>query len=233
MPVRDRQRFHAVLVLRLQPEPGAARRQHLQSRRGGEEIGHQGRGGQHVLEVVEQKQNLALAEIVRQRPHQILPGLLSQPERRSGGRWDKVRVRQAGEIDGERAIGERLQRLRRNPQSQPRLANPAGAGEGHQANIGPQQKRPDFLHFPLPAQKRRRRRGQVVGKRVWRVERREIRTQGRMAELENLFGLQDVTQAVLAQRLQGRGIWQGIARQFSDGAAEQNLLAVGRVEETR
>ena len=54
-----------------------------------------------------------------------------------------------------------------------------------------------------------------------------------MTELEHLFRLQNVAQAILAERLQRDRLGQRLAGESGNGAAEQNLLAVGRVEETR
>ena len=63
-------------------------------------------------------------EILRQGLLETLPGLLAQSEGRGGGGGDQVRIGQPGEIDQEHSIGERLERLRRSPHPQPRLANP-------------------------------------------------------------------------------------------------------------
>src|SRR5215207_4957948 len=54
-----------------------------------------------------------------------------------------------------------------------------------------------------------------------------------MTELEDLLRLQDVAQAVLTQRLESHRLGQCVARKSGDGVAEQNLLTVGRVEQTR
>ncbi len=176
---------------------------------------------------------LPLAKIVSQRLRQGLPGLLPQPERRRGRRWNQIRIGQPGEIDHECAIRERLERLRGDPCAQPRLADPTRPGEGHQPNSGPEQERNRLLHLPLPPQERGRVRRQVVRQMAGCVERREVSSQRWMAELKDLLWLQDVAQAKLAQRLQGDTLGQCVPGQSGDGAAEQNLLTMGRVEETR
>ena len=76
-------------------------------------------------------------------------------------------------------------------------------------------------------------RREVMRQMAGCVERWEVCSQRWMTELKNLLRLQDVAQAILAQRLQGDTLGQCVAGESGDSAAEQNLLAVGRVDETR
>src|SRR5687768_6749428 len=72
-----------------------------------------------------------------------------------------------------------------------------------------------------------------MGQMSGRVERWEVLPQLCVTELENLFRLQDVAQTILAQRLQGGSLGQFLTGESSDGAAEQILLAVRRVDGAR
>src|SRR4051794_9095710 len=52
-----------------------------------------------------------------------------------------------------------------------------------------------------------------------------------MAELKDLLHLQDVTQAKLAERLETRSLRQFLMHQPGHGVTDEDLAAVGRVEQ--
>jgi hypothetical protein len=123
-------------VLGLQAEAGAAGRQHFQSRRGSKQIGHQCGRREEVLKVVEQEQNATIPKVV---PQDICYGsarLFAQPQGCGSGRRDQVWIGLTGKIDHKCAVGEGIQRFRRNSHPQPRLADSTGAGKGRQSHIG-------------------------------------------------------------------------------------------------
>jgi hypothetical protein len=84
--------------------------------------------------------------------------------------------------DEEHTVRERLIQRGRRGQRQPRLADPAGAGQRHQPDLRPAQRGADLLQVVVPADQRRQRHRQPA-RRAQALQRRELAppAQGRPA----------------------------------------------------
>jgi len=133
-------------------------RQAIQARAGGQEVGHQRRGVQHLLEVIEQQQEVPVPQRVLEAIRQGLPADLVQLERVGDGRRHEVGIADGREVHEGGAVGEVAAPRRRQFHSQARLADAAGADEGEQSpgGIAEQCRQPRQLGI---ATEQRRGRG--------------------------------------------------------------------------
>jgi len=150
-------------VLPCQVQRRAARHQELQARTRREQTGQVCRRRQHLLEVVEHQQQLSIAQLARQ---PLRDGLRSaattDAQFARDGRGDEQRVANRRQIDEHDAVGEAVLDGPRQLDRQARFADPAGAGQGEQADLfveqplgglservfPPDQRRRLFLHQP-------------------------------------------------------------------------------------
>ena len=144
------ERRHRVLALRANPERRAARHEHLQTRRGRDELGDLRRRRQHVLEVVEHEQGALVAE------------LAGEALRVGVGRAELLGKRS----EHETGIGERLQldehgsarevacRRGGSSERQPRLTGAARPRERDEADLGVGEQCLHRLELGVPADER-------------------------------------------------------------------------------
>ena len=107
---------------------------------------------------------------------------------------------------------------RRRPDGQAGFADPARAGQGQQAHIGPAQA---FLHRRqrlLAADQRRRRKREIVLRLGERAQRWKAGRQIRRHHLEDALRLAKVAEAMDAQALQLRVGRQELAHQIGRDA---------------
>ncbi len=143
----DGQRRHRVAVLT----------QHVHRLPAGGQHGHPGRvaqqqadevgaGADQVLTGIEDEQELTTLQVVHDRIR-LAPGiLLRQPEAARDGVRQQAGIVQAAQLGQERAIGEPAAGTGGGPQREPRLADTAGAGHGHQ----PGRDQQPVQHGQLP-----------------------------------------------------------------------------------
>ena len=99
-----------------------------------EERGHQRRCRQQPLEVVQHQEETLVAEhAALRRAARHLPFAHAQHRAHRGS--DQGGVVQRAQIDEPDAIGEVLQQIGGHLQGQPRLAHPAGTGDGQQPDL--------------------------------------------------------------------------------------------------
>ena len=234
---RQRQRRHRQLLLAPQPQPGPAGDEDRQAGRGGEQLGDDRGGLEHVLEVVEHQQQPPLPQVVdhgvAQRPLALLP----HPQRRRDGRGHEGRVGQRRQVDEPDPVGEGVEQLGRRLQRQARLADAARPGQRQQP--GPragsvrsraeQRRRPRQLVSPT---EERRRLGREVGQStVERVERREGGGQAGGDQLGDALRPVEVPEAVLAEVQESHPLRQVVAGQLRRRQREEHLPAVPGVEQ--
>jgi hypothetical protein len=110
-----------------------ARRQHLKCGTGALQYGNERCGGdQEVLAVIEQQQGLSGV----QDPSQLISDRLARhrgkPEGCRHGCGDKHGVGERGQINPDHSVGEGARHLVGKRESEPRLADTAGTGQGQQ-----------------------------------------------------------------------------------------------------
>ncbi len=177
-------RWHRILDLSLHAQERAARDEERQVGTCGEEGRELGRRLDHLLQVVEQEEQLALAD--------VLGKPVLGAERLRDGLRDECGVAQGGEPGPEDASlvrgNERSCRLERKPG----LAGTSGTGQRDQAGSALDSLE-DLRELTLPADEGARRARQV------RVRDGLERREGARAELEDRDRSLDVLQTVLAK----------------------------------
>ena len=193
---RRRQARHRVLLLARYVEGGSTRDDHLQLARRPEELSDQRRGLDHLLEIVEDEQDLAGADPAGQAVADRDGAVLDESQDRGDRRSDEGRLANRFEGDEVDAVGEALGDRRRELEGQAGLAGAARAGQGEQA--GRAQHRAGLLELGGPADERGDLGRQVVRPAVERADRARII--GQALDLEDCQPLgAEVLQAVFAQ----------------------------------
>ena len=91
-------------------------------------------GGNQVLAIVEDQEDLPIADVVRERFADGPVRSLSNVEHRCHGLSQQARMYEGGQIDNPDAVGKTIEHVRGQFQRQARLAAPARAGERQQAS---------------------------------------------------------------------------------------------------
>ena len=166
--IRHAQARHAVHVLAIEAERFATRRQHREVRAGTQQFGHDGRGSEQMLVVVQHQQQAAVAQGVLERIERRALLRLAHLQHGGDSRRHERRVEQRRQRNKVDAVGEIGQQLAGRGHAQARLADAAGAGEGQQARIGPAQPRHDRIEVRRAADQVIHARRKVGGGRVVR-----------------------------------------------------------------
>jgi hypothetical protein len=95
---------------------------------------------------------------------------LEQTKGLSDGGDDESRVPNSHERDEPDAVRIFVSYVGRNPEREPRLSDAPWAGQGHQADIVPQQELADSSRLPLASDKRR--------ERIWKRDKVVVRLTG-------------------------------------------------------
>ena len=218
-------RFDRELLLAICAEGRAAADDHLQVGPGLEQRRRESRsGGEQLLEVVQDQQQLLVAEMLDQ-PVQRQPvadQLQIQGLGDHGG--NEIRIPYRRQRDEIHAVGKLVERLRRNLEAQPRLADAAGAGQRQQA-LAFQQL------FGLQdrvgaADEAGQLGGQVVGRPVERAQGRELIRHAGHDQLEEAFSPCQVAQAMGAQVPQRELVWQAFHDQRFGALGNEDLAPV-------
>ena len=128
-------RRDAELLLPGQVQHRAARDDDPQPRRSGEQLGDERRGAHDLLEVVEDQQQLALAEVLLHPLLEVAIGRLPDAQGGGDGRGGRGAVASILEGDEEGAVGEIGQEALREREPEACLARAARAGERDQASL--------------------------------------------------------------------------------------------------
>ena len=124
-------------------ERGAAGYEHLELWAGGHQLAEGRGGGHHLLEVIEDEQQLPVAQGILEGLQERPPAQLVEAEGLADGRQDEAGVLDGGQRDKADAVAEVVAQGRCHLQGQAGLADAAGAGEGEQADLLAQQLLPD------------------------------------------------------------------------------------------
>ncbi len=93
-------------VLAIDRDHHPARDEHLQSRSRLEQRGDQGRGPHHLLEVIQDEQQLLVAEIALQRDEERLATQIGLPKRLGDSAGHQVRIANWSQVDEDGPVGE-------------------------------------------------------------------------------------------------------------------------------
>ena len=223
---RQRQGWYGHELLAAHPERLAAGHEQLQPRAVGEELDERRAGDRDLLEVVEDDEELLGAELAAELIERRTLRGIGQPE--CGGDLGEhgVGVRRGDEVDEVDAVREPVDLVGGGPDRKPCLAGPTGPGERDETDAGVVQARPDRPQLGIAADEGGRLRRQVVRPEVEGRERRKLRSQCGMAELEQVLGAAQVLQAVLAQVAQGDARGKLPADERRGRLGQQDLSAV-------
>ena len=178
------QRRHRVVDLAADPQQLPARHQEAEIRARLDQRAEHRRGFHHLLEVVQQQEQLTFANMLGQ--------AVLGAQRLGDGLGDEGRVAQGGQTDPEDAAPKLRHQLCRRFDCESCLPRTARAGQRHQSRTVLQQL--DHLcHLPLAAHKRRRWPRQV------RIRNRLQRWKPLLTQLEDPHRLREVLQPVLAE----------------------------------
>ena len=187
---RQRQRRHRDDVLAAHAERLAARHEQLETRAVGEELDEDRRRDGDLLEVVEHEQDLLSRGVAggarraaTDRTRRRAPTAVAISARTASA---SVAVTRSTKKTPSR---EPVDLVGGGPDREARLAGPAGPGERDEADVGVVEALADGAELGVPADERRCLGRQVVRPEVEGRQRRELRRQRRMAELEHALRL--------------------------------------------
>jgi hypothetical protein len=166
--VRQRKRRHRKGMLAIQVQNRPARDEQAETGRGGEQVADQRRGRQHLLEVVEDQQQVPIAEVPHHAAGERPVARLAHAEGLRDRRGDEVRVASRGEGDEGDAGGEVRREDLGHPQRQARLADAARTGQRQEADAPVPEEVAERGDLALPSDQRRQRNGEVAAELGWR-----------------------------------------------------------------
>ncbi len=207
------QRRHRVDLLAGHAQRLAAGDDETQVRALREQADQLGRDVDHLLDVVEQQQHAAVADVAGQVVGEAQHvRRLAEHQAGVAHRGERHPVDPAPVL-----VGDGCDRL----QPEPGLAGPAGAGEREQPDVVAPQQVEDLGELGVPADERRGRHGQVGP--VQALQRREVV----VAELVDPLGSGQVLEPVLAEVAQRRDVRQPVRCEQRRGrGGDQHLPAV-------
>jgi hypothetical protein len=186
-------------VLAREAKRRAARDQRLQIRCRGEKRANDPAGIDELLEIVEDKEEVLVTQVVVQRLGERLAGLLPHRKRLRDRRDKEVGIGDRGEVNEEGTVLEILEQLGRHLERKARLTRAAGAGECNEADVPSPHEGHGLGHLPLAPDKWRQLRRQVRGPRFKRLQRREVAHEPWNQELEEPLRVSEVLETVLAE----------------------------------
>ncbi len=151
-------------MLAVQAQRGPTGGQHGQAGAPSEQVRHPRRRVEQVFEVVEDQQQMAVAQGVLQALVDRRPATsLAHPQGVGDRERDEGRVADGGDRHERGAVGELPAQLGGDLKSEPGLAHPAGSRQCHQPGVGPAEHCGDRRHLALAADQRGERHRQ----RTW------------------------------------------------------------------
>lgn len=221
---RCRQAGHRVLLLARHVQGDACSDQAGKVRTATEQLGNDRACADHLLEVVEDEEDVALADLVRHEVDGRAGRVVHQPQRPGDRRRDQIRVADRLQGDEPHPVRMALRGRRRDLEREPGLAGPAGSGERQQP--GALEQGGGLGDLPLAPDERGQLRRQIVRSGVERAQRREVGRQAIDDELAQALGCAEVLEPMLPEVAQGDAVGQSIAEQGTGRVADQGLAAV-------
>ena len=174
---------------------GQDRQPRARAQQPGDEIGRFG----HLLEVVEHEEHLPIAEVVDELVLERTIDVLAEPDRPRDRDEDGVRVAGLGQVHEGDAIQEGWRQVLGDLDRQRRLAGAARSRQGQQSDRSIREPIPDLGEFASATDQPGGPGRQVRPGRARRDQRREVRRQVWVDELEEALRPTEVLQAMLAQ----------------------------------
>jgi hypothetical protein len=224
--IRQQKRQKRVLLLARAVQRRAARHEHFRSWSRGEETRDQRRRLEDALEIIEDQQQPFCADHRGQAPRQLTP-FLAHPKHGGNGRGDQIRIVERTQIDEPDPIWKVLQHVGGGLDGHTGLADSARTSDRQEPDIITAKEVDDLSDLIFPAEKRRRFYGEVVRLSSERSQWREVGSQVRMNQLEDVLRSVEIAQRVLSQVAQTRTHWQGTVRQVVRHQGEEYLSAMG------
>src|SRR6266851_3428223 len=129
------ERRHRELVLGSHMQRLPTRHEHLELWTVGEQVRHLDSSAHHLLEVVQEQQDLLLAELFLETFQQRLTSHLRNAQHLSDGGHNQSGVAQGSQVYKNHPVCEAVREFRGQLQAQTRFAHAAWAGQGHKAYI--------------------------------------------------------------------------------------------------
>jgi hypothetical protein len=186
-------------------------------------------GLHHVLAVVQNEQELAGLEGIREGLGERAARRLAQAQRPGHALRDERRLRQRRQLHHPDPIRVVLEELSGELQGQTGLAAAGRPREREQPRA--RQQAPQLVDLALPADEARRLERQVVGQELQRAERREVARQPRVQQLIDLLRPLQVLETGLAQVPQRGSVREAVAHQVVDRLREEGLAPVADREQ--
>jgi hypothetical protein len=215
-------------MLAAHPQGFPARHGDLESRAPLEEIDDPLRSGHDLLEIVDQQQNVLVAQLERQRLERRLVASRAHADAASDGCKRGRRLPDRGQVDEEHTVRETVDLVRRRLEGHPRLADAAGTSEREQPNPVRVQQVAKRGQLRFAAEELRRLGGKVVRPLGERHERRKVELKRGMDKLEDALGPREVLEAVLAEVTKARLGGQVTIRKLGGRCRKEHLSSVAR-----
>jgi len=167
-----------------------------------------------VFAIVEHEQEPPVPRELEQRVEHREPRFLLDANHAGDGLRNEARIGDGRQFDQPDAVGVVVERVRRHLQRQAGLAEAAASQQRQQAHVA--EQRPHFRKLALAGDKWRQLSRQVVGRRLERAQRRELRAQTRMDDLMNALRFGKVAQAYRPQVAQRHPLGQPAVHQRRD-----------------
>ncbi len=227
----ERHRGHRELLLSLDAERLPAGGDHGERRDRREQAADEGSGGDHLLDVVEDQQQLAFRQVRRERLEHRRPGLLGHPEGLRDRLGHELRVDDRGEGSERspvRVLGlEDVRRLQREP----RL--PRSPRTGERDDAARPRERHEVAKRPLPADEGREGFREAGCGRVQGSRRGELVRKVRDEQLEQAFGTWEVLQVMLPEVAEPDVLAERALRECARRVRHEHLAAVGGAHDPR
>ncbi len=186
---------------------------------------------QEMFAVVEHQQQPARPDRVTQHIHQRP----RWPFRNSQRRRDRARnqgwIANRRKRDKPRAIREPIHHISRKLHHEARLAHATDPRDRHEPMRLEQTRQPRQL--ARASDQRRALRRQVAGERVERPQRRKVRRQSGMLDLEHDLGPAQIPQPMTTQLREAKGRWKGVPHQVGRRLRAQHLPRMRDLRQTR
>ena len=223
--IRQAERRDGILPFAVHPERTPARGEDRQVRGARQQVSDLRRGDGDLLEVVEHQEERAVAEV------------LGQPLDRGGARIDEAYGLSDGgqqellacdwlQGDEVHAVREPVAGLGSDLEREPCLPRSSRPGQGDQSVRVHQYGH--LVHLVLPAEEGGQLEGQVVGRGLERLRRREHRWQAVDHQLPQVLGSREILEPMLAEVREAHPGRQTAHREPLRGCRQQHLSAMPR-----
>ncbi len=169
----------------------------LRARADAQDVSHERRRGNHLLEVVEDEQHGVLADEIQEPLERRALAGFQEADRGDDGRGDELRLGHRIERDEEHAIGELLGDLGGDLEAESGLAGAAGSGQRQESRSF--EEGPGGLDLAIAPDEARQLGRQVVRGGVERAQGREVGRQPGDHQLVETLRSGQVLQAALAE----------------------------------